>query len=56
MTVGVALTCILELSIVRAEVLAATHDNLLAAHVCLLFLANDLLIVLQQLRCLLLVC
>ena len=55
MTVGSALTCILVLSVVRVEVLATTHDSLLATHVCLLLLANNLLIVLQQLRRLLFV-
>jgi hypothetical protein len=49
------LTCILELRVVRVEVLATAHDCLLSAHVRLLLLADDLFIILQQLRRFLLV-
>ena len=52
--VSATLTCILELSSVGTEVLTASERSLLAAHVSLLLLAYDLLIVFEQLGRLLL--
>ena len=47
MAVSATLTCILELTSVGTEVLTASECSLLAAHVGLLLLAYDLLIVFQ---------